>query len=180
MENNKKIVKKLPEELRLAIGKRLRELRESKQNPSWSQTDMANKLMEAGLTSHGFDEDDNENSKNTISGLELGKRSITIPLALAYAGVFGVSLDYILCRTDYWQSEDKAIKDLLGLSNKSINVLKTAYALVQNAGEYKKLISEKLDKGEINLEEFFAQNQNLADAENLIRTIETLLTGGKK
>jgi len=67
---------------------------------------------------------DGENGKVTVSQLERGARKITLEMALAYAEIFDVSLDYICGRSDDPQPENKGIRESTGLEDDAIAMLK--------------------------------------------------------
>lgn len=94
-------------------------LKELRNRGELSQSGMANRLSELipGDTFKG------ETGKQTVSQLERAKRGITLDYAFAYAEIFDVSLDYVLCKTDDWKHENKAIKDMTDLSDTTIKVL---------------------------------------------------------
>lgn len=103
---------------------RLKELRELRK---WTLSVMGNALNEK----IGYESDNykgmklsGENGKQTVSQLERGTRGITIDVAFAYADIFGVSLDYILGRSDDWQPEHKTLKDL-GFTDNAIVALQS-------------------------------------------------------
>lgn len=66
---------------------------------------------------------DDKAGKETVSQLENGKRNITIELAVAYADIFNVSLDYILGRADNLKPEYEKIETQTGLSDNSLQEL---------------------------------------------------------
>lgn len=104
------------------IGKRLAELRN---RSGLSQTELGMKLEELryGLTADEIPDyaDGNSNIKNSISQLERGAKGLTVENANLYAEIFGVSLDYLYCRSDDWKPYGKEIKETLHLSDLSIN-----------------------------------------------------------
>ena len=102
------------------VGNRLRTLREQRKEKEggWSQSDLAQKLSEYVANAL-----DGEKGKTTVSQLERGARNITVDLAIAYSGIFGVSLDYIFCRSNDWQPENKEIKALTGLTDNAIKAI---------------------------------------------------------
>lgn len=65
-----------------------------------------------------------ENGKATISALENNNRVITVDIALAYSEYFKVSVDYILGLSKDWKPENKEIKDVIGLTDRSIDEIK--------------------------------------------------------
>ena len=98
------------------IGNRLRILRETREKGKLSQSNLAKELeKKVKIIMEG------DTGKQTVSQLERGKRPLTLEMAHAYADIFGVSLDYIYCRQKDWKLEYKPIKELLGLSDGSIN-----------------------------------------------------------
>jgi len=78
---------------------RIKQLREVKK---WTQSQMAKKLDQyIGYNGKGIYFTkivlEGETGRQTINQLEgKGKRKITIPIAVAYADIFNVSIDYIL------------------------------------------------------------------------------------
>lgn len=62
--------------------------------------------------------------RSVISNLENRKQNLTPELAIAYSKVFDVSLEYLFCVSEHWKEENKDIKEVTGLSDKSIDVLK--------------------------------------------------------
>ena len=106
-----------------AVTARLVKLREDK---GMTRAELATMLHERlGHKIMFADEEDNNTSRQVMYAIENGKR-ITFDLLLAYADIFGVSLEYLFCQTDDWQPENKAIKETIGLDDKAIAVLKTA------------------------------------------------------
>lgn len=67
----------------------------------------------------------------TISHLENGRRQITPEIALAYAEIFDVSLDYIYGRIDFKNHEDKFIKEGLGISENVMDAVKILIRRIQ-------------------------------------------------
>ena len=122
----------------VAVGERIRKLRQDKK---WSLTDLANELDKR----IGVDNPESkykilvlgsENGRQTVSQLELGKRTINLDTILALADIFDVSVDYIMCRSDDWQHENKDIKETVGLSDKAIRSLKEAVELSRKNDSY--------------------------------------------
>ncbi len=62
--------------------------------------------------------------RSAISNLENQKQNLTPELAIAYSKVFDVSLEYLFCLSEDMKSENKSIKEVTGLSDKSIAVFK--------------------------------------------------------
>jgi len=106
--------------------KKLREDKKKKAVKGWSQPDFAKKLNEYVDKTW-----DNENGKVTVSQLERGKRNITLEVALAYAEIFDVSLDYLCGRDSEPQPKHRNIKEDTLLSDNSIKQL----LLIKNAIE---------------------------------------------
>ena len=65
----------------------------------------------------------NQSGAQTISHLENGRRLITPEIALAYAEIFNVSLDYIYGRTNHRNPEYANTEETLGLSDNAIRAL---------------------------------------------------------
>lgn len=101
------------------IGQRLAKLRN---DSGLSQTDLGIKLEELRNGNELIDDADRDlNIKNSISQLERGAKGLTVENAGLYAECFGVSLDYLYCRSDDWKPYNKNIKEVLHLSDKAIN-----------------------------------------------------------
>lgn len=69
-----------------------------------------------------------DNGRQTISQLETNNekkknRNLTVAMATAYAKEFDVTLDYLFGLTDDYKHEYTDVKDVIGLSDKSILVL---------------------------------------------------------
>ena len=100
----------------IKAGSRIRDMRVIN---GLSQSEMAQKLA-AIIKNRVLDK---SNGKNTVSQMERGARGITLAYAFAYADIFGVSLDYILGRSDDWHSTFKPVKELTGLSDEALATL---------------------------------------------------------
>jgi len=108
-----------------ATGKLLKEMRES---CNWNQSKMAselNALIGDALVLEG------DTGKQRVSQFETGK-GITLPLAFAYAEIFGVSLDYIFGRSEHAKPEYGTAKEVTRLSDKAIENLQGAVDEVKN------------------------------------------------
>jgi transcriptional regulator with XRE-family HTH domain len=109
------------------VAGRLKELRDNAK-PKMSQSGLAQKLNDLiGYNNGGVMNLDGETGKQTVSQLERATRGITLDLAFAYAHIFGVSLDYVLGKSDDWQPSYKGIKDVTGLPDEAVRGLKTLW-----------------------------------------------------
>lgn len=104
------------------VGKRIKKLRTER---GWSIAIMGKELNSLiGYEALNVMKLDGDTGKYTVSQLENAKRSLTVDLAMAYAHIFDVSLDYIYCRTDDWKPENFEAKTSFGFSDKTIAELK--------------------------------------------------------
>ena len=68
---------------------------------------------------------DEPNGTQVISHIERGHRTITPMIALAYAEIFDVSLDFIFGRVDYTKPKYKSTYEITGLSDNAIRNLES-------------------------------------------------------
>lgn len=84
---------------------------------TWSNAAVAERIknlrIERGLTQGQVAERLNYATRTTVSDYETGRRSINVQIAVAYAELFGVSLDWILRGTDKNKKESKNETDEL-------------------------------------------------------------------
>lgn len=99
------------------IGARLKRLRE----------DNGQKLhtLAKQLAPHVGIQLEGKSGETRLSAIENANANLTLELAIAYSKVFGVSLEYILCLSDDMQPENKAIKEVLGLTDITISKIKS-------------------------------------------------------
>jgi len=91
-----------------SIGKRIKDLRESKQ---WTQLMIAERMNVA---------------QSLVAKLETGNRNLTVDEAVQLAGLFGVSTDYLLGLSGDVKSPDMETREIcerLGLTEAAIGVL---------------------------------------------------------
>ncbi len=104
-------MKSISESEQKDIGDRIRNLRKEK---GLTQTELAEKL----------DYCESPNSKGYISQWETGKELPPFERIVMMSDLFDVSVDYILCRSDYRHVENEGIFLLTALSDKSIEILR--------------------------------------------------------
>ena len=146
-------------------GRRLRYLRE--EVGGWSLAEMAKVLddkigMNNKNASHHVVVLDNNSGRQVVSRFEKGER-LTIDIAFAYADIFGVSVDYVLGRIDSWQPENIEISKQLGLTDKSIAVLRRAFEC------------KDLDTQSVAIEMFELRKQRKEDTKEYIELDKSLL-----
>ena len=86
-------------ERRGVIKNRIRELREQKK---WSVSQMGNKLisMTGNDSPRKLMYSNKKTGNETVIDLESGQTNLTIELVIAYADIFGVTVDYIVGRSN--------------------------------------------------------------------------------
>ena len=84
---------------------------------TWNNLEVAERIKylreENKLTQSQVAQRLNYASRNTVSDYETGRRSIGVQVAIAYADLFGVSLDWILRGTGTFRKESKSETDEL-------------------------------------------------------------------
>lgn len=112
-------------------GRRIRKLREGK---SLSRPKLAKLLFQ----------DDEKDHVPMIRKWELGENTPKVDMLIKLSEIFNVSVDYLLCRTDFTNIGNKEISEITGLNNNSIEALRLCN---QNSlsGQDSYRISELLD-----------------------------------
>lgn len=114
-------------------------------------------------------------SRITLAYYENEERTIPIEALKKLAVHYKVSTDFILGLSSAETDDiiDNQISKALGISSNAINMIKISNQLSIAEKQWQKIISDKINKGTIETEDFNVSN-DIEKAKNIIKSIETL------